>query len=237
MSASSAAILQILLLVAAFFVIRQVPPVVLATESLRHRLKDGLRFVRSRTDLAELLLMVFLAAFFAAPIVSMLPALVEVVFQGKAENFSFLISAFGIGALIAAVLIAAIDRNRISTKWPFAALAALGLTQATIAFSDEIFLTTAMIVLAGLFFVGAMIRLGTTILQTTPDPFRGRVSSFQQLSFRSGQPLGALVAGFIARQYGIRVAFCAFGGLLATCMVTMVLRKIGRTPTGRDLLI
>src|SRR5207248_4566081 len=70
------------------------------------------------------------------------------------------------------------------------------------------------IAVAGLAFVGTMILLGTAILQVTPDPFRGRVTSLQQVCFRAGQPLGALLAGLLARRLGIGAAFCGFGGLL-----------------------
>jgi predicted MFS family arabinose efflux permease len=74
-------------------------------------------------------------------------------------------------------------------------------------------------------FVGTMVRLGTAIIQTTPDEFRGRVSAFQQLLFRSGQPLGALLAGIAGKRLGIRMSFSAFGFILVACMVGFLFRQ------------
>lgn len=53
-----------------------------------------------------------------------------------------------------------------------------------------------VVALAGLCFVGTMICLGTEILLTVPDNFPGRVSSFQQICFRTAQPVGSLLAGY-----------------------------------------
>src|SRR5207248_8666938 len=76
-------------------------------------------------------------------------------------------------------------------------------------------------VLAGMGFVGAMIRLGTIILQDTPDDYRGRVTSLQQVCFRAGQPLGAIAAGAMARTLGVRTSFAIFGVALVVVGVTV----------------
>ena len=175
-----------------------------------------------------LLLLVFLTAFLGAPVVSILPALVKVVFHRDAASYSFLLSAFGAGAVLAAVCIAFFDRGRWPRKLSLLSLTVLGVTQAVLPFSGHFPLSIAIVFIGGLLFVGTMVRLGTAILQSTPDEFRGRVTAFQQILFRSGQPLGALVAGIAGNWFGIRLSFCAFGALLVAFMVVFVLRRGNR---------
>ena len=67
---------------------------------------------------------------------------------------------------------------------------------------------------AGFTFITTMIQLGTAILQGSPNEFRGRVTSFQSLGFRAAQPLGSLLAGFLAHAFGVRTAFWAFGAVM-----------------------
>ncbi|NJL30137.1 MAG: MFS transporter [Phycisphaerales bacterium] len=67
--------------------------------------------------------------------------------------------------------------------------------------------------LMGLGFIGVVVRLNTTILFTSPESMRGRVSSFHVVAFRLGIPLGALLAGSLAqgsicRWYSWAMASC-----------------------------
>ncbi len=64
-----------------------------------------------------------------------------------------------------------------------------------------------------------MIRLGTAIIQSSADEYRGRVTSLQSLGFRLGQPLGALVAGLFAREFGIRIAFWTSGAAMVAAVL------------------
>ncbi len=214
-----------LVLVGAFILIRKIPQVTVLREGVGQSLKSGLGFLRGRADVVILLLMVFLAAFLGAPVVSMLPALVKSAFHREASSYSLLLTAFGVGAVAAAFLIAAFDHGKASRVWNFALLVALGLAQGAVGYAGPFSIATFFAAAAGLCFVGAMIRLGTSILQATPDLFRGRVSSFQQVAFRSGQPLGALTAGIAARHLGLRSTFGIFSVVLIACVLVLFIRE------------
>jgi len=168
----------------------------------------------------------------------MLPALVKSVLNREASSYSLLLSCFGAGAVIAAVISALQSRNGPLPWLAFPALICLGACQVLMGFGGSYGWVALLVAVSGLTFVGTMIRLGTAILQATPDEFRGRVTSLQQICFRSGQPLGALLAGLLARQLGIRTAFWVFGGLLALAVPALPvfgvpsLRGTGQ-PSGR----
>ena len=85
---------------------------------------------------------------------------------------------------------------------------------AAVGFTWPIPVMVALIAVAGFTFISTMIRLGTAIVQVSPDEYRGRVTSLQSLGFRLGQPLGALTAGFVARALGLQIAFWSFGAMM-----------------------
>jgi len=203
-----------LVLVFAFVLIRTVPAIPQNGLSFGHALADGVRFTKHRGDLSMLLALVTVTAFLAAPVVSLMPAFVKEVLGRDASSYSMMLSSFGVGAVIASLLIAALDRGR-RPKWiTWLSLILLGCVEAALVASGSIVFAVLLVAIAGMLFVGTMIRLGTTILQTTPDAYRGRVSSLQQVGFRLGQPLGALAAGWLGTMFGVRTAFVGFGLML-----------------------
>jgi len=216
--------LSFLVLAAVLLIITTVPPVKAAKEAVLDSIKSGLRFVQGRRDIAIMLVLVTITAMLGAPVVSMLPPLVKAVFHKEASSYSLLLSCFGVGAVMAAA-ISALHSKKGPLPWlALPALAVLGVCQIGLSFGGPFNLAAVIIVVAGFMFVGTMIRLGTAILQSTPDLFRGRVTSLQQIGFRAGQPVGALLAGLLAKYMGIRTAFWLFGGLLA---VTVPIFLIG----------
>lgn len=218
--------ISFLMLVVAPLVIKRQPPVKSKNETVVESVKAGLRFVRGRLDVATMLLLVSLTALHGAPVVSMLPALVKSILRREASSYSELLSCFGGGDVVAA-LISALHSRRGPLPWlAFPGLIVLGICQIALGFGGSYVWVALTVALAGLVFVGTMIRLGTAILKATPDEFRGRVTSLQQICFRASQPLDALLAGLVARHFGIRIAFWSIGGLLMVSMLVMLLTGV-----------
>jgi predicted MFS family arabinose efflux permease len=209
-----------LVLAVAFLVIRRVPPVKAKKESVIQSVKAGLTFVRHNAVVATMLLLVSMTALLGAPVVSLLPPLVKSVLHREASSYSLLLSCFGGGAVVAAVVSALLGKGPM--PWlALPALMVLGGGQVSLAFGGHFVWAAGLVTVAGFAFVGTMIRLGTAILMMTPDDFRGRVSSLQQICFRAGQPLGALLAGVVAQHLGIRAAFWTFGGVLLVAITAL----------------
>lgn len=212
--------LSFIVLSAAFIFIRSVPSVPHSKLPVATSLVDGVRFVRRRRHLLAMLVLVALTALLGSPVVSLLPALVTRGLGRDASSYSLLLSCFGAGAVIAAVVTASLGERSLRGWWVTLTLALVGATQVALAWCAW---QTAIVLVAvaGFGFVGVMIRLGTALLQSTPDAYRGRVTSLQQICFRAGQPLGALIAGAVGQQWGIRAAFVAFGTVLVVIALTL----------------
>jgi hypothetical protein len=69
----------------------------------------------------------------------------------------------------------------------------VGICHALMAWTTDRALPGGISGIAGLAFVGAMIELGTGLLSSPPDAFRGRIDSVQQFCFRAEQPLCGLM--------------------------------------------
>jgi MFS family permease len=189
------------------------------SESVRDNFRGGLKFVQEAGNIRTLLFLVMLAAFLGAPMISMMPALTKSVLHREASTYSLLLSSFGLGAVVAAGFAAL--RSRSSPK-PCRAVPYLiiyGVCLIAVAIQLPLPIVVLLVALSGFAFINTMIRLGTAILQSSPDEYRGRVTSFQSLGFRLGQPLGSLIAGLVAHEFGVQIAFWTFGALLISAVV------------------
>ncbi|WP_188756806.1 MFS transporter [Microbacterium album] len=178
------------------------------------RLADGFRYVARRPDLLVLFAMVFLMGALAMnfPIFASTMALE---FGQEADGFGLLSSILAIGSLAGALLAARRARARMRV-----AILSTGL------FAVVSIVSAAMplypLYALCLVFVGfAVVTTLTTAngyVQTTTDPsVRGRVLALYMAVLMGGTPLGAPVVGWVAAEFGPRVAILvgAAGGLVA----------------------
>jgi predicted MFS family arabinose efflux permease len=200
-----------LVMVAALVLITTVPASKPTSESVREKFRGGLEFVKASGNIRTLLLLVMLAAFLGAPMISMMPALTKSVLHRDASTYSLLLSSFGMGAVVAAGFVALRSRRSPKPCRAVPYLTIYGACLIAVAFSLPIVFVVLLVAVSGFAFISTMIRLGTAIIQASPDEYRGRVTSLQLLGFRLGQPLGSLVAGFFAHELGVQFAFWTFG--------------------------
>jgi predicted MFS family arabinose efflux permease len=183
-------------------------------ESHFESLRFGLRYLRSRPDIVIMLLLVLLAGVLAGPLGQLMPALSKDLFGGGPKELAWLMSCFGAGAVIGALLMAARSKHA-PTPWrAFVTLPALGAAQVAIGLVHWLSVALVLVAATGALWVGTMARLNTAILSSTPAHLRGRVSSFFVMAFMAGLPLGGLVAGALAQWVGLRPVLWSFGGLL-----------------------
>ncbi len=203
-----------LVMVIALVQIAPIPAAPPKAESVWRYLLSGFTFVRDSGNIRVLLMMVMLAAFLGAPMISMMPALTKSVLHRDASTYSLMLSCFGLGAVVAAAVVALDSRHSPRPCRAVPYLIVYGACLIGVGYGLPIGIVVLLVTVSGFAFINTMIRLGTALLRTSPDEYRGRVTSLQSLGFRLGQPLGALVAGLCAGNFGIGVTFGAFGLLM-----------------------
>ena len=211
--------LSFLVMVIALALIGAVPGAKLKNESVRDNFRGGLKFIRDAGNIRVLLVLVMLAAFLGAPMISMMPALTKSVLHREASTYSLLLSCFGVGAVVAAGFVALSGHSSPKPCRVVPYLIIYGVCLIAVAFQLPIGIVGLLVAISGFAFINTMIRLGTAIIQSTADEYRGRVTSLQSLGFRLGQPLGSLVAGFLASEFGVSIAFWVFGAAMIVAIL------------------
>jgi MFS family permease len=175
-------------------------------------LGDGIRYVFHEKTVLGLIGLIGITSLFGFSFITLLPAWAVEVLGGDVKTNGLLNSARGVGALIAALGIASMDRahfrGRILTIGTFATPLLLFF------FSLIHWLPLSLFVLMGI--GGAIIlvvNLINSLIQTqVSDDLRGRVMSIYSLTFFGAMSIGSLMIGEIAGAFSERTAL-AFGSL------------------------
>jgi predicted MFS family arabinose efflux permease len=92
-------------------------------------------------------------------------------------------------------------------------------------------LSMALLFVAGASLVTAFSTLNSLVQENAPGDLKGRILSIWGLAFRSGTPLGALLAGVLVRSLGAPRVLGGFSVLLAL----LALGNLAWNPRVRDL--
>ena len=191
----------------------------------RGQLREGIRYVLSMPVLRDTLLMMTLVGTFTFEFQVSLPLLAQYTFHGDASSYAFLTGAFGVGAVIGGLAIAG---QRVSTRSRLVAAAFLfGAAVLGAAFMPTLFLSGAILVLAGVCSI-YFTSLGNTILQLGSSPqMRGRVMSFWSIAFLGSTTIGGPAVGWFAELAGDRwgLALGGFAALAAGVVGVISLRN------------
>lgn len=175
-------------------------------------LAEGLAFVRHTPLVLLAVTTVGLAATFGMNFQVVIPPLAQTVLRSDASGYGFLMTASGLGALAAAVVLvigAKPEPIRI-------ALGAIGLGVASIglALSTSYPLSMLLMIPIGAGGITMAATANATIQLAVPDGLRGRVMSVYTTVFAGSMPIGGLLMGVLASSIGILEAI-AIGGILS----------------------
>ncbi|MCL4807706.1 MAG: MFS transporter [Thermoanaerobaculia bacterium] len=184
--------------------------------SVLEGLKEGVGVVFRRPDLRGLVGLAFLGSFCSIPLVTFLPVFAKEVFRGGAGRYSALLAAFGCGAVLGGIVVAA-TASRMRRRGLLGAVGLLvyGLLTAAFGVSRSPSLSFAFLVAAGACLMVVFSSFMTLVQTSVDDALRGRVVSIYGLAFRGGMPLGNLAAGTAAAAVGAPAVLVACGAVLA----------------------
>lgn len=194
----------------------------------QHKLKAGVREVLHEPGLRGALLTVFLTSLLSAPLITFSPVLVKEVFQGSASQFSTALGAFGVGGLIGATGLLAVnpshDRRPLST-W-FAA--GYGFIVILAALNPWAWGLPVLMVLAGIAMTVSNASANSLLQSSAPARIRGQTVSLFMFSMRGGMALGGLVTGITVHLLGVQEALLLNGviALLAHLALGRVWLKV-----------
>ena len=178
-------------------------------------LMEGFRYVRSRPDIMVIMVMVFLIGTFGLNFPIFISTMATTVFHRGAAEFGVLSSVMAIGSVVGALLSAQRDKPRL--RFLFAASAVFGIGAAAAALMPSYWGFAAALAVVGLAAQTMMTTANGAVQLSTPAPVRGRVMAIYMAIFMGGTPIGAPVIGWVANEFGPRLALGAgaASGILA----------------------
>lgn len=170
-------------------------------------LMDGIRFLRAHPVILAVLSLDFFATFFGSPR-ALLPVYASDILHVGPQGLGILLAATAIGAVVLTPLTGRI--NQISRQGLGVVLAVIGWGVCIVAFGlapGPLWLSSLLLAGAGAADMISMILRGIIVQITTPDEFRGRISSVNAMFVIGGPMLGqfesGLVAGVVTPQFSV----------------------------------
>ncbi|MBZ5565904.1 MAG: MFS transporter [Acidobacteriia bacterium] len=196
---------------------------------------EGLQFVKENRLLIILFTVPSFLSLLGLPFVTLMPAYAKDVLHVGASGLGYLMAGAGIGAVIAALSLAARGDLEHKGRFIFASSALFSVALIFVAYAHTFWGAFFWLVIVGGAMVGALTLTNTTLQLASPPELRGRIMSIYNLTVLGFAPLGNLQAGAVAEALGIRFAL-ALGG--AICLVYFVilllvlprLRRVAKLP-------
>ncbi len=201
-----------------------------ATTSPWASLLAGLGYVRRTRPVRALLLLLGLVSLTGMPYTVLMPIFADRILHGGARGLGLLMGATGVGAVTGAIALAARRGTSGLGRWLAFCAAGFGVALILFAFSRSFWLSMALLVPVGFFFVNQMAASNTLLQSLVPDGYRGRVMAAYAMMFMGMAPLGALAAGAAAERIGAPWTVAA-GGL---CCIVGAAVFAARIATLRD---
>ena len=188
---------------------------------------EAIRYARHSRRVGIVLMLVAAVSTFAFNFNVLLPVLARETLDAGPEVFGILSACFGAGALAGALFSATIGRA--SFRLLLLGTAGFGLSELLLAPVQTLALAAVSLFAAGLCFTVWSSNANSTLQLRVPDAIRGRVLGLYFYAFLGLQPVGGLVAGWLADAGGTALAF-AVGGTVTLAATAVALVALGGAP-------
>ncbi len=202
------------------------------TKSTLAELKEGFLYIRKQRMILMIIFMIAMVSILAFGMITLFPAWAVQILHGDSTTNGFLQSARGVGALIAALIIASMSKYLSKGKVLMNNYLALPVFIIIFSLNRNLFLSLFLLVIIGGILI-AIFNLSNATIQTLVDEeFRGRVMSIYSFGFFAIVPVGSLLIGAEAEHLGAPEAILINGAILLVCMLVISwrfphLKKVG----------
>lgn len=182
-------------------------------KALIEDLREGLNYIKANRQVLILLIMSAVPSLFGMSYMLLAPIFAKEVFKLGASGLGYLMSAAGIGALLASLALAGYSGLRKRGRFLIASSLLFSVALTAFAFSTSFIFSLTLLGMIGFGSVASAATINTLLQTIIQDEFRGRVMSAFLLTFTGTMPFGNLFAGSLAHFFGVRMAV-AIGGFI-----------------------
>lgn len=175
-------------------------------KSILAELKEGLSYTMHHREIRTLIMLVSVMSLFGISFATLFPAWAVKILNGDATTNGLLQSARGVGALISALFIASLGRFQFKGK--LLTFGSFMFPILLIVFAFMRWLPVSLLVLVGVGLSLILVfNIANALVQTlVTDELRGRVMGVYTVSFFGLMPIGALIMGMLAENFGSMTA-------------------------------
>ncbi len=166
---------------------------------------EGFQFARQAVPVRAVLLLLGVVSLVGMPYSVLMPIFADKILHGGARGLGILMGSTGIGALLAALALAAKAGLKGLSRWIAFAAAGFGVSLALFALSRHFWLSTALLIPVGFCMMLESSASNTLLQAMVPDELRGRVISIYSMMFMGMAPFGAFFGGALADRIGAPV--------------------------------
>jgi MFS family permease len=182
-------------------------------ESPLESLLNGFRFAMNDRPIRSTLLLMSMLSLFGLQYSVFMPIFAEDVLHSGARGLGFLMSAAGVGAVLGALQFAARTTYQGLAKWIAAMSLICSVCLLIFAQSKIFWLSILVLFVVGFAATSQMAATNTTVQNRSPEQLRGRLMAVYATMFMGVQPIGALLAGGLAKRFGAPRTLAIFGGI------------------------
>jgi MFS family permease len=174
---------------------------------------DGLTYVSHHRLYLVLLSVPATLAMLVLPFVVLMPVIARDMVGVGAAGLGYLMGGAGLGAVIAALTLAALAEIEQKCRLILVAAAAFSSSLIFLSLAHRFWGAFLLLMVAGFMMVGSLALTNSMLQLLSPPEFRGRIMSMYTLSVMGMAPLWNLMAGAAAQAFGIRTMLALAGSL------------------------
>jgi MFS family permease len=190
---------------------------------------DGWGIVRKEPGLRVMNLTMCMNTLIAAPFIALIPAMVEKVLKAGRGANSVLVTAQGIGAVVAGLSMGSLVSRFGIRRTMVGSIGLLPIGLVLYGGAPNLWLMAPALLLVGGAYMAALSSFSTIGQTRAPAEYRGRVMAINNAVLGSLYPLGAVVQGSLGDRVGLRWVTAGSGLLLGLVLVGVWLIRRGAT--------
>jgi MFS family permease len=206
----------------------RIPPLARADGERRRVLRtvaEGVVAARRDPGIRTALLLLLATTFLVSPFIGLVPAVAIKVFDQGATGTSVLVTAQGVGAVLAALAAAPLAARLGRRRLLVAALLLVGPAAVLYGLAPTFPLAVAAIAVLGFVYLTVLSGTSTVCQLRAPRHLRARIASLFMLGVGGGHSLGLVVQGWLGDRVGLPVVTAVTGLLLAGVVVAVRLLR------------
>ena len=170
-------------------------------------LLSGLRYVWSVPVLRNLLLLLGIVCALGVQYVVLMPVFAKTVFDAGAEGYGLLLTAAGIGSMTSSLQLATGHYSRVQHRRNLLlGLGTFAVAVLGVSLSPRFEIALMCQVFAGWGMIRYLATTNTLLQLSVDEGYRGRMMGLHAVMFLGTQPIGGLVLGALAQEFGARRA-------------------------------